>query len=119
MQADETQNVRNRQNKSPCVRTCFSPAFATALALLLLPPPLPRFVSQMHVVAETSTVVGREAVIRTSMGDIRAKLFPDECPKVCRLALPPRRCRGQRLRAVSVPRLPCVYSLVDDWVTSV
>lgn len=38
---------------------------------------------QMHVVAETSTVVGREAVIRTTMGDIRAKLFPDECPKVC------------------------------------
>ncbi|CAM9800719.1 unnamed protein product [Pylaiella littoralis] len=36
---------------------------------------------EMHVVAETNTVVGREAVIRTSMGDIRAKLFPDECPK--------------------------------------
>ncbi|CAM9749144.1 unnamed protein product [Ectocarpus sp. 8 AP-2014] len=35
----------------------------------------------MHVVAETNTVVGREAVIRTSMGDIRTKLFPDECPK--------------------------------------
>lgn len=42
---------------------------------------LPIFL-QMHVVAETNTVVGREAVIRTSMGDIRAKLFPDECPKV-------------------------------------
>lgn len=37
---------------------------------------------QMHVVAETNTVVGREAVLRTSMGDIRTKLFPDECPKV-------------------------------------
>ncbi|CBJ32259.1 peptidylprolyl isomerase domain and WD repeat containing 1 [Ectocarpus siliculosus] len=36
---------------------------------------------EMHVVAETNTVVGREAVIRTSMGDIRTKLFPDECPK--------------------------------------
>ena len=36
----------------------------------------------MHVVAETRTVVGREAVVRTSMGDIRARLFPDECPKV-------------------------------------
>lgn len=41
--------------------------------------------SQMHVVAETNTVVGREAVIRTTMGDIRTKLFPDECPKVCSL----------------------------------
>ena len=37
---------------------------------------------QMHVVADTNTVVGREAVLRTSMGDIRTKLFPDECPKV-------------------------------------
>lgn len=37
----------------------------------------------MHVVAETNTVVGREAVIRTTMGDIRTKLFADECPKVC------------------------------------
>lgn len=36
----------------------------------------------MHVVAETNTVVGREAVVRTSMGDIRARLFADECPKV-------------------------------------
>lgn len=36
---------------------------------------------EMHVVAETRTVVGREAVVRTSMGDIRARLFPDECPK--------------------------------------
>lgn len=36
---------------------------------------------EMHVVAETNTVVGRETVIRTSMGDIRAKLFADECPK--------------------------------------
>lgn len=42
----------------------------------------------MHVVAETNTVVGRETVIRTSMGDIRAKLFADECPKVCTSYIP-------------------------------
>lgn len=43
---------------------------------------------QMHVVAEANTVIGREAVIRTTMGDVRAKLFPDECPKVQIVVLP-------------------------------
>lgn len=51
----------------------------------------------MHVVAETNTVVGREAVVRTSMGDIRARLFPDECPKVS-----PRRAPTATSRAPAV-----------------
>ncbi|CAN0324492.1 unnamed protein product, partial [Discosporangium mesarthrocarpum] len=36
---------------------------------------------EMNVVAETNTVMGREAVMRTTMGDIRIRLFTDECPK--------------------------------------
>ena len=72
---------------------------------------------QMHVVAETRTVVGREAVVRTSMGDIRARLFADECPKVrpmpCNLNLQQSRFWRQTTW-ISSGILFKVYSLTSD-----
>ncbi|CAM9602696.1 unnamed protein product [Chrysoparadoxa australica] len=35
----------------------------------------------LHIVAETEATLGREAVLRTTLGDIKCKLFPEECPK--------------------------------------
>lgn len=36
---------------------------------------------ERHVMPETHAALGREAILRTSMGDIHIKLFPAECPR--------------------------------------